>query len=132
MTEKRFVIDSWAWIEYLDGSAAGEKVKSYVENKNNIVFTSSLSVAEIVSKFLRRDMDPRVAVDAIKSLSRVLDINMEISAFAGELHAEIRKKISDFGLADAFVLACSKTQKAKIITGDPHFKNFPEAILVTR
>ena len=116
----------------MDGSAAGEKVKDCVENKNNIVFTSSLSVAEIVSKFLRRGMDPRVSIDAIKALSRVLDVNMEISAFAGELHAGIRKKIYDFGLADAFVLACSKTQKAKIITGDPHFKGFPEAILIVR
>ena len=132
MTEKRFIIDSWAWIEYLDGSAAGEKVKSYVENENSLVFTCSLSVAEIVSKFLRIGMDPHVAIDAIRNLSRILDVNMEISAFAGELHAGIRKKISDFGLADAFVLAFSKTQKTKIITGDPHFKGFPEAILIMK
>ena len=43
---------------------------------------------------------------------------------------EIRKKIKDFGLADVFVLLTARKLNAKIITGDPHFKGFKEAILI--
>ena len=129
-TEKRFVIDSWAWIEYFDGTDAGSRVKEYVENKDNIIFTTNVSLAEIVSKFLRRHHDPQDAINGIDTLSNVLSLDYETAIFAGELHAEIKSHIKDFGLADAFTLATARKQKAKIITGDSHFKGFPEAIMI--
>ena len=32
---ERYVIDAYAWVEYLIGSKAGEKVKLVLENENN-------------------------------------------------------------------------------------------------
>ena len=46
------------------------------------------------------------------------------------LHTEMRKTEKDFGLADAYVLATARKLKAKILTGDPHFKNVKDAILM--
>lgn len=132
MTEgKSFVVDSWAWIEYFDGSPSGEKIKGYVENEKNIVYTSSVTLAEVVSKFLRKHLDPHQAVKGISTLSIILPVDSDIATFAGELHADIRAHVKDFGLADAFVFAAARKKGAKILTGDPHFKGFKEAIFFT-
>ncbi len=50
----RYLIDSWAWIEYLKGSSVGRKVKEEVENDSNDIFTHVVSLAEITSKVKRR------------------------------------------------------------------------------
>jgi predicted nucleic acid-binding protein len=71
------------------------------------------------------------AYDILLSDSQIVSINEEISKEAGVLHAEMRKTEKDFGLADAYVLATAKRLKAKVLTGDPHFKSVGEAVLIT-
>jgi len=78
----------------------------------------------------REGQDPEVAEDILTSNSIIIDADHELSKEAGILHAEIREKVKDFGLADSYVLAAARRLKAKIITGDPHFKGFKEAILI--
>ncbi|OGJ19968.1 hypothetical protein A3K73_03345 [Candidatus Pacearchaeota archaeon RBG_13_36_9] len=126
----KYVIDSWAWIEYLIGSDYGEKVKEIVENKENEVFTCILSIAEIMSMTKRENKDSDSAYNSIVSLSKIYHIDNELSKNAGLLHAEIKKEIKDFGLIDAFILITARELKAKILTGDKHFKNFKEAIFI--
>jgi len=126
----KYVIDSWAWIEYLIGSSHGEKVREIAENKENEMFTCVLSIAEIMSMTKRENRDSDSAYNFITSLSKIYDVNNELSKNAGFLHAEIRKTIKDFGLVDAFILAISKELKAKILTGNKHFKSFKEAVFI--
>jgi len=38
--------------------------------------------------------------------------------------------MEDFGLADAFVLASARYKNVKVLTGDPHFKDFSESIML--
>jgi predicted nucleic acid-binding protein len=42
----------------------------------------------------------------------------------------MRKTEKDFGLADAYVLATARQLKSKVLTGDPHFKNLKEAVML--
>ncbi|MDP2860718.1 MAG: PIN domain-containing protein, partial [bacterium] len=62
--------------------------------------------------------------------STVVDADEQLSRQTGILHAEIRRTIYDFGLADAYVLATARRLGAKILTGDPHFTNIPEATMI--
>jgi len=126
----KYIVDSWAWVEYLIGSDYGEQAKQIIENKENEIFTCVLSIAEIMSMTKRENRDSDSAYNFITSLSKIYDVNNELSKNAGFLHAEIRKTIKDFGLVDAFVLAISRELKAKILTGDKHFKSFKEAVLI--
>jgi predicted nucleic acid-binding protein len=64
------------------------------------------------------------------SNSQVININEELSLQAGLLHCETRKSLKDFGLADAYVLATARKLKAKVLTGDLHFKNVKDAVLI--
>ena len=129
MNEK-YIIDAYAWIEYLIGSGAGEKVRSVLEEEDNEVYTCAVTVAEVVSKTVREGRDFETAYDILVSNSRVIDVDEEISKDAGMLHAEMRKTKRDFGLADAYVLAAARKINSKVLTGDIHFKGVKEAILI--
>ena len=85
----------------------------------------------MISKAAREKMDINIALDAVTSLSVIEDVNNPyFSREVGVLHAEMRKKIRDFGLADAFVLATARKLNAKVLTGDSHFKNVKEAVMI--
>jgi len=126
----KIVFDTYAWIEYFKGSETGAKVKQIVESKENEVFSSLITIAEVCSIFKRQDRDVEQAYSGITNLSKIFFINLEIAKEIGILHAEIREKIKDFGMADAIVLLTARKLGAKIVTGDPHFKGFKEAILI--
>jgi predicted nucleic acid-binding protein len=129
MSEK-YVIDAYAWIEYLLGSKAGEKVKSILEKETNDIYTCAVTVAEVVSKTAREGTQFETAYDILLSNSQIVNIDEEISKEAGVLHCEMRKTKRDFGLADAYLLAVARTVNAKILTGDPHFTGVKEAVLI--
>jgi len=117
-----YILDAYAWIEYLEGSTRGMKVKDVIENPRNRIYTCVVTIAEVVSKLRRRDLEYKIALHAFSN-SRIIPVDDKLSVLAGELHAQVRKDIKDFGLADAYVLACGRKYDATIITGDPHFKS---------
>jgi len=125
-----YIMDAYAWIEYLAGSSKGMKVKNIIENQQNKMYTCAVTIAETVSKFLRRKFDPKMAFDAIIANSQVILVDDKLSLVAGQLHAEMRKHVKDFGLADAYLLACAKHYNAKIVTGDPHFKTVRGVVMI--
>src|SRR3989344_7398452 len=102
-----FVVDSWAWVEYLSGTERGLKLKNIMTKDNNL-FTSIGSFAEIVSAARRKNMDINTIEDAIVSSSEIANINIEISKNSGIFHSEMRKTIGDFGLGDAFVVITAR------------------------
>lgn len=126
----KYVVDAYAWIEYLIGSEAGEKVRAVLEGEGGEVYTCAVTVAEVISKTAREGRNFEAAFDIIVSNSDVVDVDEDISREAGVLHAEMRKTERDFGLADAYVLVTARKIKSKVLTGDPHFKGIKEAILI--
>jgi len=126
----RYIIDAYAWIEYLRGSEAGRRVKEVLEDERCKTYTCALTIAEVVSKVAREGKDPEMTYDILTSNSEIIDVDHQLSLEAGLIHAEIRKQIKDFGLADAYVLTSARKMDARILTGDPHFKGFKEAIII--
>jgi predicted nucleic acid-binding protein len=126
----KYVMDSFAWIEYFLGSEKGFKIKKIVESHSDELFTSKVSIAEICS-FLKREKGEveKKYLDIFNS-SNIHYINNEFAKEAGILHAEIRKKIKDFRLVNSFILLTARKLGARVITGDPHFKGFKETILI--
>lgn len=126
----RYVVDAYAWIEYLIGSEAGSEVNTILENESNEIYTCAVTVAEVISKVSREGRDVEVAYDVLVNNSQVIDVDEELSKETGLLHAEMRKTEKDFGLADAYVLATARKLKSKVLTGDKHFRNVKEAVLL--
>jgi len=126
----RFVIDSYAWIEYFRGTDAGRRGKNYIEGKEGA--TASISIAELKEKYLRegwRYFDADLLF--ITSVTTIVPVDKEIAVSAGEINFERKKKVKDWGMSDSIVLATARKASAKVVTGDPHFKDLKESILVT-
>jgi len=114
----------------LDGSPRGARVRDLLENPSSTLLTSVITLAELVSKSLRTRRDPKIAVTAVESNSTLHPIGPELATLAGEVHGEEKKRKKDFGLADAFVLATARNRSCKVQTGDSHFKDVPEAVMI--
>jgi len=125
----KIIVDAYAWIEYLDGSKPGEVLRDTI-NEGTETYTSAVTLAEVISKAARTDRDHQLAYRIITGNSTIITADEQISYEAGVLHAETRKTIKDFGLSDAYVLATARSLDAKILTGDPHFKDVEEAIMI--
>jgi predicted nucleic acid-binding protein len=55
-------------------------------------------------------------------------ISPELALNAGLLHAEMKKKVRNFGLNETILLLVARRFNIKIVTIDQHFKNFKETI----
>jgi len=124
------VVDAWAWVEYLIGSEFGTKLKEVLDEDSSEVYTCAITLAEVISKVAREGRDVEAAYTMLLSNSQVINVNEELSKHAGLLHCDMRRSLKDFGLADAYVLATARKLKAKVLTGDMHFKGVKEAVLI--
>lgn len=125
----RYILDSYAWIEYFEGSAAGKKVEGFLERGE--CFTSSLSVAEVTIKMLKNNRDPSNAHDVMCSMAKELPVTNEISFQAGKLYTEKRKKLKDIGIVDVIIMVQAREAGLTIITGDrEHFSGEKNVILI--
>ena len=68
--------------------------------------------------------------EKIEAASAVVPMDFTLAVSTGLLHAERRKKVKDFPYGDAAVQALAHRMKAKILTGDPHFRNEPQVIFL--
>ena len=125
----RIVADAHAWVEYLGGTSRGMRLRDFLGGEAE-VYTCAVTLAEVVSKAARTGKDHRTAYDVINGNSTIVDADEQLSYQAGVLHAEVRQTVHDFGLADAYVLACARRLDARVLTGDPHFAGIEDAIMI--
>ncbi len=123
------LLDSFAWMEYFMGTNKGEKVKRSAEG-NSQLYTSPIVIAEIYSKSLRTDGNAQERTDFIMKRCAVVTLDEKIAIEAAKIHAENKVKTPDFGLADAIILASARSRNMKVLTGDSHFKNFNDAVIL--
>jgi predicted nucleic acid-binding protein len=122
----RLVVDSWAWVEYLRGSETGRRVDARFGSTEDL-WTSVVSLTEVVSKYRRERIPEQPAIDAISSLSKFGVPSRDDAIEAGRIHAEVKPGSPNFGLADSFVLQLARKVGGKVLTGDSDFRGLREA-----
>ena len=75
-------------------------------------------------------MNPSERLAYIKNRSIVAVLDYEIAEIAGRLSAERRKKVRGWGLVDSIVLATARSRKAKVLTGDDHFRDLKDEVIM--
>lgn len=118
------VPDTWAWVEYWKGN---DRVRGYIEGPEARV-TSLITIAEL-ERFYGADkerMDHMVRT--IRSRSRLVPVDLPVARAAGR----VRREMKEGGIADAIIYATALRNRAKVVTGDPHFRKLPEVIFVGR
>ena len=131
----KYVIDAYTWIEYFRASKAGEVARQYIESEESA--TPTIVVSEISRKLqdeinlgneTRKGKSERL--EFIRASTRIIDLDFEIAAKAGDIDLEMRKKRKGWGLADSIILCTAMETKGKVVTGDEHFRGLEEAILI--
>ncbi len=124
-----FVIDSYAWIEYYRGSKAGKNASKYIEA--NTAATSTLTLAELREKYLKEKWNFfEEDLKYMTTRTSIVSIDRSISILAGEINYERKKIKKNWGMADSIVLATARNASAKVVTGDRHFEDLPETIMI--
>jgi len=114
------LLDTFAWIEFFNGTEKGLKVKQLL--KENACFTSAICLAELSEWIERNGLDRKEKMNAVKKLSSIIGLDEQTLELAGLLKVKKRKTVKGFGMLDAIILATAKQYKLKIVTGDKHFK----------
>jgi predicted nucleic acid-binding protein len=124
-----YVVDSYAWIEYFRGSEAGKRARGFIEGGK--AATATITVAELREKYTREGW-PYFDEDLlfIMSLTAIVNLTKDIAVTAGEINAAMKAKVKGWGMADSITLATAQVAKAKVVTGDKHFKGLKQAILI--
>src|SRR3989338_7834080 len=120
------LLDTSAWIEFLEGTEKGAKVKELLKEEE--LFASLATIPELVQWCLRSKVESVAAkLEAIKQNSQVLAITEEIGIRAGELNYERKKAGKKWGMIDSMIVATAQTYGLKILTKDYAFGDLPEA-----
>ncbi|MGQ4893182.1 MAG: PIN domain-containing protein [Candidatus Njordarchaeia archaeon] len=124
------VFDSYAWIEFFLGSEKGAKVKELIEGDEDII-TPTIVLAEIANKYYREGEQEKIVMERISIIRDASTVRYIDDAIlrklqeAREVLIENKKRLKlrrDPSLADYIVYAISIAEKARIVTGDDHFK----------
>lgn len=118
------LLDSFAWIEYFMGSKRGAKARDYIEG-NEPLYTPSICLTEIKSRYLRDKRDPTTRINLIAERSFIILLDEEIALLA----ADIKQKHKLHPI-DAIVYATCQHKNLTLVTGDQHFKNLPNVEMI--
>ena len=124
------ILDSFAWVEYLRGTASGETVAEELDA--TLAGTPLIVVAELRDKYVReRIPDWGKDFAFIKEATVLLPEDEAIAVRAGDTRNRMRSEgRRDFGLVDGIVLETARACEAVLVTGDPHFRDLPEVLFL--
>jgi predicted nucleic acid-binding protein len=120
------LIDSWAWIEFFQGSEAGKIVKGYIDDDQDIII-STINLAEVY-RWILRYYNENTAEEkrlAMKERCILIDVDEEIAVNAAKIKHNLK-----WGLGDSIVYATAKREGSKVITGDSDFKEMEGVIFL--
>ncbi len=130
-----YVIDTYAWVEYLLGSKAGMKARKYIEEGPGL--TPSIVLAELRKWYLReieagrrteREMSNYFTF--VDSVTESVSLDGTLALKAGEIDFLMKKRIKDWPLADSIIYATAKSRGAQVVSVDPHFSSLDDVIFI--
>lgn len=128
---KTYVLDTVCWTEIFHGGPKAPAVQRILDEKDCQFLVSTLTLAELSAKLhaAGRSQDVHHVLAAVRSKAQTVEINASIAHKAGSLWAQFHPK-DNTGLIDCVIAAIGITHDATVVSGDPHFKNFPNAIVL--
>ncbi|TXT63781.1 MAG: PIN domain protein [Promethearchaeota archaeon] len=126
----KFLLDTYAWIEYFRGSSKGEIVNDLIDSE--IIYTSIISIAELSDKYYRENLSEewQDRYRFIVSESYIIQLSMEIAQRSGTRKWKLREENEDIGLADAMIIETAIQKKLTLVSGDPHFENLDNLLFL--
>lgn len=120
---QRCVVDTSAWIEYLMGTALGQKMAPSFPNQDRCIVPTLVQLE--LSKWMLREVgdDEADQVIAYTQECVVTPLDTTIALLAAQLNKDHK-----LATADAIVYATALNKGAKLLTCDAHFGHLPDVI----
>jgi predicted nucleic acid-binding protein len=127
----KYVIDSYAWLEYFMGTEVGEKAKPIIEGAEEKI-TPTICVAEVYAKTLKVENEELAEKQRvfIKEKSALAILDEKTAVESAKVQIKMKKEIHGWGLADSIVYATAVLKKAEVVTGDEHFKKLENVFFI--
>jgi len=123
-------------VEYLIGSQAGAKARTYIEGGHGV--TPSIVLGELRRWYLkeietgrRTSREMRIHFAYIESITDIVPLDGPLAIQAGETDFLMKKRVKDWPLADSIIYATAKSSSAQLVTGDPHFESLEDVIFIS-
>jgi uncharacterized protein with PIN domain len=132
VTNSVVIFDAYAWVEYTLDSPEAEKVAQLLESASEAITHASV-LAELKESMLRQGIRAPVMshiLTFVKSRTTVVGIDSTVAELAGEINFTQKRTIKNWGMLDSFVYAMVKVRHARVLTGDPHFKQLKDVIYI--
>ena len=125
----KIIVDAFAWVEFFIGSERGRIVKRYIDD-GYVMITLTTTLSELKEYALRNDKDFDEILPLIRGCSEIREIDEGIGIMAGKVNYERKKVVKGWGMMDSYVLASSLVLNAGILTGDQHFRDVEDVIMI--
>ncbi len=124
----KFVLDTYALVEYATGTEMGQVVKEALDHGQCI--TPSIVIAELASKYCRenRSQEWEPMLKFLKAKTHVLPLDTSLASKSGIQKVSLRKRIKDISLVDSIVYQVAIDSGANLVSGDEHFETFLDVI----
>jgi predicted nucleic acid-binding protein len=131
----KIVVDAYAWIEVFLGSEAGLRAKKIIEEAENVL-TPGTVLAEVARKYVSEgaaESTIRKRLDTMVEATESVEVDADLAMEAAKAVVQLDKRAASLGLRkpslfDGIVLASARRNKAKVLTGDEHFRGLAEAV----
>ena len=122
------VFDTYAWVEYFNATKKGAIVKKYLENEE--VITPVIVLLELGYKSDKEGWDFSKYLSFVRANSKIIGVNERFILTFGKAYNYIKKEIKNIGITDIIIIHTAEMNKAKILTGDEHFKEVDSVIML--
>lgn len=121
------LVDTSAWIEWLMGSATGDRLAGHLPAQADWLVPTMVQLE--LSKWLTREVgeDKADQVIAFTQVCRVVPLDTETALAAAEICRSHK-----LATADAIILATARAHGAVLLTCDRHFEGLPGVTLVEK
>ncbi len=121
------LVDTSAWIEWLIGSATGERVAEQLPEQSDWLVPSMVQLE--LAKWLSREVgeDKADQVIAFTQVCQVVPLDTEIALAAADACREHK-----LATADAIMFATARARGAILLTCDAHFEGLPGVTLIPK
>lgn len=114
MTKSTIMLDSWAWIAYLQSDPRALPVREMIDGTTNII-ASAMNVAEVCTYLLRNRREEFLGL--VEDRAHIYPMDERVAQESAKI-----KVSHNLGMADAIILATARAHGATLITCDPDFK----------
>lgn len=121
------LVDTSAWIEWLIGSATGDRLAEHLPDQADWLVPTMVQLE--LAKWLTREVgeDKADQVIAFTQVCQVIPLDTDVALEAAEVC-----RAHKLAAADAIVFATARARGATVLTCDGHFEGLPGVTLVPK